>query len=384
MVAITLEGVTVRYPGAGDDVYALEDLSLHIVSGELLVLAGPSGSGKTTVLRTIAGLEQPVRGNVWIEGRNVNQVPPGARDVALVTQAESLFPHLTVEQNLSFALQVRKLPAEETARRVRAEARVLGLWSKLGRRPRQLSSGERHKAALGRATTRKPRIYLFDEPLAGLDAGEREHVRRELRRLQRGLGVTTVYVTHDQREAMALGDRIAVLDRGRLSQVGEPMTLHRLPANLFVAGFFGSPPMGLLRGRLHDDGSTAWIDVGGAPLRLLPSQRAAISDGTHGDHVVFGLRATAVRVGDGPGEQWARSLDVVIRGVEPLGPATIVALAPDSPTASPADRLYATVAPSSRPARGARCTVTIDLRHSLIFDASTGIRLCSTADSHAQ
>jgi multiple sugar transport system ATP-binding protein len=384
VVAITLEGITVRYPGSDDGVNALENLSLHIASGELLVLAGPSGSGKTTVLRTIAGLEQPVHGIVRIDGRIANHMPPGARDVALVAQYESLFPHLTVEQNLGFALQVRKLPADETARRVRAEARVLGLWSKLGKRPRQLSSGERQKAALGRATTRKPKVYLLDEPLAGLDAGEREHVRRELRRLQRGLGVTTVYVTHDQRDAMAVGDRIAVLNGGRLAQVGEPMALHRLPANLFVAGFFGSPPMGLIRGVLHDDGSTAWLDVGGAPVRLLPGQRTAIAAETHGEQIALGLRADAVHLGDGPPGEWARNLDVVVRGVEPLGPATVVALAPDSPTALPDDRLYAIVAPSNQPARGTRRTVTIDLRQSLVFDASTGTRLCAATDSYAK
>ena len=386
MVAITLDGITVRYSersdGAGRGVDALDDLSLDVASGELLVLSGPSGSGKTTVLRTIAGLEQPVRGTVRLDGRVVNQLPPGARDVALVNQFESLFPHLTVEQNLAFALQVRKLPAEETMRRVRAEARVLGLWSKLRRRPQELSSGERQKAALGRATTRRPAVYLLDEPLAGLDAGERDHLRRELQQLQRGLGVTTVYVTHDQREAMALGDRIAVLDRGRLVQVAEPLELYRLPANLFVARFFGSPPMGLIRGRLHDDGSTAWVDAGGRALRLLPIQRAALAAVRHGGMLVVGVRAAGVRVGSDPLQEWSRHLEVVVRGVETLGAYTVVAVTPVH-AGYTADRLYTTVPPTRRPVLGERCTVTIDMRQSFVFDAGTGQRLSSMLDSHA-
>ncbi|HSK97792.1 MAG TPA: ABC transporter ATP-binding protein, partial [Euzebyales bacterium] len=342
MVAITLDGVTVRYSSSsrsGEPVDALDDLSLDIGSGELLVLAGPSGSGKTTVLRTIAGLEHPLRGVVRLDGRVANQLAPGARDVALVNQFESLFPHLTVEENLGFALRIRHLPPEETTQRVEAEARVLGLWSKLRRHPRQLSNGERQKAALGRATTRRPGIYLLDEPLAGVDAGEREHLRRELQRLQRGLGVTTVYVTHDQRDAMALGDRIAVLDRGRLVQVAEPLAVYRHPANLFVAGFFGSPPMGLIRGPLRDDGSTAWIDAGGGPVRLLPAQRAALAARDHGRAVVLGARSHAVHLGEEPQHEWSRHLDMVIRGVEPLGPHTVVAMTAPDATAVTADRL---------------------------------------------
>jgi multiple sugar transport system ATP-binding protein len=387
VVAITLEGVTVRYtgsPGTAERVDALHDLSLHIGSAELLVLAGPSGSGKTTVLRTIAGLERPVRGVVRLDGRVANDLPPGARDVALVNQFESLFPHLNVEENMGFALRVRKVPEAETAERVRAEARVLGLWSKLRRHPRQLSSGERQKAALGRATTRRAGIYLLDEPLSGTDAGERDHLRRELQRLQRGLGVTTVYVTHDQRDAMALGHRIAVLDRGRLAQVDAPLTLYRRPANLFVAGFIGAPPMGLIRGRLRDDGSTAWVDVDGVALRLLPAQRAALAAEHHGGTIVVGLRAAAVHLGPEPRHEWSRHLDMVVRGIEPLGPATVVALTPPGATVAAADRVYATVPRIDRSVRGERRTVTLDLRHSFIFDAATGRCLSSEVDSYAQ
>lgn len=377
MVAITLDGVTVRYGGHTN---ALDGLSLDIASSELMVLAGPSGSGKTTVLRTIAGLEEPVRGTVRIDGVIVNGTPPGARDIALVSQCDSLFPHLDVEQNLGFALHLRKLPADETARRVHAEARVLGLVTKLRRRPKQLSSGERQKAALGRATTRRPRVYLLDEPLAGLDAGERARVRRELQGLQRGLGVTTVYVTHDQRDAMALGDRIAVLDRGRLMQAADPLTLYRMPANLFVARFFGSPPMGVVRGRLHDDGSTAWIDVCGTALRLLAPQRAAVASQPHGNSMVLGMRATAVEMGENAGHEWSRHLDMIVRRVEPLGPSTIVTLEPAGAGVARSDVLYASVAPTERPHRGQRQPVTVDMRQCHVFDAASGHRLTADID----
>jgi multiple sugar transport system ATP-binding protein len=379
VVAITLEGVTVRYAGrAGGRVAALDGLSLDIASGELLVLAGPSGSGKTTVLRVIAGLEQPVRGAVRIDGRDVSRVAPGERDVALVSQFQSLFPHLTVEQNLRFALDLRNVPENETAQRVTAEARVLGLWSLLRRRPKTLSTGERQRAAIGRATTRRPAIYLFDEPLAGLDPAERDRVRRELQRLQHGLGVTTVYVTHDQRDAMALGDRVAVLDAGRLAQVAEPLMLYRNPRNLFVAQFFGSPPMGIVRGLLRDDGSTAWIDVGGAPLRLLPAQRTAVADSAAGDVLAVGLRTTAVHLGEEPQRWWSRSLDMVVTNIEPMGATTVVALTPSGTRAGTPDRMYATVAPTQQPARGERVRVTVDMRNSHVFDVRTGMRLFSS------
>ena len=377
MVAITLEGVTVRYRGQPDARAALEDVSLDIASGELVVLAGPSGSGKTTVLRTIAGLEQPVRGRVLIDGRDVSGTPPAGRDVAMVTQAHSLFPHLTVEQNLTFALRLRKVPEDETRRRVAAEARVLGLWSKLRARPRTLSSGERQRAAVGRATTRRPAIYLFDEPLASLDAAERERVRRELRRLQRGLRVTTVYVTHDQREAMALGDRIAVLDEGRLVQVAEPLMLYRRPRTLFVAQFFGSPPMGVLRGALRDDGSTAWLDIAGAPLRLPPAQRDAVAGHAVGDLLAVGLRSSAVHLGAQASPPWSRRLDLVVAGREPLGPTTVVALAPPG-TRRPYDVLYASVEPNRHLVRGDPVVASIDMSDSYLFDASTGRRLYPT------
>jgi multiple sugar transport system ATP-binding protein len=378
VVDISLDDVHVGFTTEqGDErVAALDGLTLHVRSGELLTLVGPSGSGKSTLLRTIAGLETPRSGTVAIDGHVVNDASVRDRDVALVAQYDTLLPHLTVEDNLGFPLRLRRVSTEETARRVGAEARALGLWQKLRRRPRQLSSGERQKAALGRATTRRPRAYLFDEPLAGLDAGERGRVRRELRQLQRGMGVTALYVTHDQRDAMALGDRVAVMSRGRIVQVDEPMRVWASPADLFVARFFGSPPLGVLQGRLHDDGTTAWVDVAGTALRLHADQRRTVLRRRTGPRIAVGVRAAAVRLtGDEPTtDPWLRRLPVIVAAVEPLGASTVVTVHPPG-AADTAGMLYTTVAPTRSVRRGERVTAEIDLRESFVFDVTTGERL---------
>ncbi len=377
MVDIALDNIRVEFPDEqrGESVAGLDDVTLHVRSGELLVLVGPSGSGKSTVLRTIAGVERPDQGTVTIDGQVVNELAPGDRDVALVSQSITLLSHLTVEDNLGFALRLRKVPEGEASARVRAEARVLGLWSKLRRRPRELSSGERQKAALGRATTRNPRVFLFDEPLAALDAAERGRVRRQLKQLQRGMRITTIYVTHDQRDAMALGDRIAIMHRGRVVQIDEPMQLYASPVNLFVARFFGSPPLGLLEGTLRDDGSTAWIDAEGTAVRLHASQRAGVRDHTSGHRIALGLRAAAVRLDDGaPGDEWSRRLPVVVARVEPQGATTVVALRPPGSATGPS-LLYSTVGPSHRIAPGDQVFATVDLRNSFLFDSDTGARI---------
>jgi multiple sugar transport system ATP-binding protein len=379
VVDVRLDGITVELVGDhGQRASALRDCSLHVRSGELLVLVGPSGSGKSTLLRTIAGLETPSAGTVEIDGVVVNRQSVADRDVALVSQFDTLLSHMTVEENLGFPLRLRKVSREETAARVGAEARTLGLWAKLRRRPRQLSSGERQKAALGRATTRRPRVFLFDEPLAALDAGERERVRRELRTLQRGLGVTSIYVTHDQRDAMALGDRVAVLHRGRVAQIGEPMAVYADPADLFVARFFGSPPLGILEGPVHDDGTTAWIDVHGTAVRLQPPHRRAAR--THAaTRLALGLRADAVtfdRVD--AADEWSRDVPLVVDRVEPMGATTVVALRPADAPRHDGSLLHTTVRPGVRVDRGDRLVTTLDLRDALLFDALTGARIATT------
>ncbi len=239
------------------DVTAVAAVDLEVRAGELLVLVGPSGCGKSTLLRLIAGLEEPTAGEVWIGGRPVENVAPGDRDVAMVFQSYALYPHMTVAQNLGFGLRVRGVGRDETAKRVGRAAEVLGLAELLGRRPGQLSGGQQQRVALGRAMVRDPGVFLFDEPLSNLDAGLRLRTRDEIAALHRRLGTTMIFVTHDQVEALSLGQRVAVMDRGRIQQVGTPREIYRRPGNLFVAGFVGSPPINLLRLTRNRDGHLA-------------------------------------------------------------------------------------------------------------------------------
>ena len=236
---VLLRGVEKRY----GDVVALRSLDLEVQPGELMVLVGPSGCGKSTLLRLIAGLEATTSGEVWIGGRRVDDVEPGARDVAMVFQSYALYPHMTVARNLGFGLRVRGTPRAERDRRVAETAGALGLAELLERKPGQLSGGQRQRVALGRAMVRDPGVFLFDEPLSNLDAELRLRTRDEIAALHRRLGTTMIFVTHDQVEALSLGQRVAVMDRGRLQQVGTPDEVYRRPGNLFVAGFVGSPPI---------------------------------------------------------------------------------------------------------------------------------------------
>jgi len=243
--AIRLAGVAKRY---GADAYALAPTDLEVRDGELLVLVGPSGCGKSTLLRLVAGLETPSDGRVWIGGADVTDVDPGRRDVAMVFQSYALYPHKSVRENIAFGLRMRGRPAPEIARSVAQVAERLGLTPLLDRRPAALSGGERQRTALARALAREPAAFLLDEPLSNLDARLRQDTRVEIARLHSELGATMLYVTHDQEEAMTLGQRVAVLRAGRLQQVDPPRTVYAAPVNTFVAGFFGSPPMNLLPG----------------------------------------------------------------------------------------------------------------------------------------
>ena len=247
MAPVTYDNVTVRYPGA--DRPSVTDFDLEIADSEFLVLVGPSGCGKSTTLRALAGLEPVESGRILIGDDDVTDSDPAARDVAMVFQNYALYPHLSVRKNMSFALDLRKVPRDEADARVAEAAEILGLTDFLDRKPKDLSGGQRQRVAMGRAIVRNPRVFLMDEPLSNLDAKLRVSTRSEIAALQRRLGVTTVYVTHDQVEAMTMGDRVAVLDRGVLQQVAPPRELYRDPVNLFVAGFIGSPSMNLF----HDD-----------------------------------------------------------------------------------------------------------------------------------
>jgi multiple sugar transport system ATP-binding protein len=251
---IVLEGITKRYQ---DGTTAVRSLDLSIADGELMVLVGPSGCGKTTALRMVAGLEEITEGTILVDGQPVNDMEPRDRDIAMVFQSYALYPHLTVRDNMAFSLKYRKTPKQEIRRRVDEAARILELEELLGRKPRQLSGGQRQRVAMGRAIVRQPRAFLMDEPLSNLDAKLRVQMRAEIAKLQRSLGVTTIYVTHDQTEAMTLGSRVAVLRHGVLQQAASPQELYRRPANLFVAGFIGSPAMNLVEATLERGGDDA-------------------------------------------------------------------------------------------------------------------------------
>ncbi|MDP9242382.1 MAG: ABC transporter ATP-binding protein [Actinomycetota bacterium] len=274
MARVTYENVAKRF----GEVVALKDFSLEIEDGEFIVLVGPSGSGKTTALRLLAGLEALTTGDIRIGDRVVNRVAPRDRDIAMVFQDYALYPQMTVRQNLAFGLKMRKMSKEEIDRRVRRSAEMLGMTELLDRKPRALSGGQRQRAALGRALVREPQVFLMDEPLSNLDAKLRVQTRSEIKQLQAQIGTTTVYVTHDQVEAMTMGDRVVVMNDGVLAQVGDPRTVYEHPANVFVAGFIGSPAMSFASMTVSPDGGRPVLTRGevrieaGADPGALPAE----------------------------------------------------------------------------------------------------------------
>jgi multiple sugar transport system ATP-binding protein len=274
-------------------VQAVFDLSLEIHDGEFLVLVGPSGCGKTTALRMVAGLEDISDGTVSIGGRVVNELSPKERDIALVYQNYALYPHLTVAENIAFGLRLRKAPKNVISERVTWAAKMLDLSPYLARRPKELSGGQRQRVAMGRAIVRKPQAFLMDEPLSNLDAKLRVQMRADIAKLQRDLGTTTIYVTHDQVEAMTMGDRVAVMNHGLLQQVDTPQRLYDKPANLFVAGFIGTPPMNLLEAQVVSENGGVSLSVNGQRLPLGDEALKHYPEvrGYHGRQVVLGVRA---------------------------------------------------------------------------------------------
>lgn len=308
MSAVSLHKLIKDYGG----VRAVDDVSLEIAAGEFVVLVGPSGCGKTTLLRMIAGLESPSAGGIRIGDRAVNEVPPRDRDVAMVFQNYALYPHMSVRQNLGFRLKLRKTPKPEIASRIDAAAQLLGIGELLDRKPKQLSGGQRQRVALGRAIVRQPRVFLFDEPLSNLDAKLRGDMRRELANLHRQLAATMVYVTHDQVEAMTLGDRIVLMRDGRVQQTGPPMELYDEPVNQFVAGFLGSPPMNFLSGRTATGGDTSHFHIGSQQV-LVPSIAASAA--------TLGLRPERLSINTADAEI---SLNARVDEVQPLGGETLL------------------------------------------------------------
>jgi multiple sugar transport system ATP-binding protein len=365
MASVKLSGIRKIYEDGARAQPAVHDLDLEIADGEFMVLVGPSGCGKSTTLRMIAGLEAISAGDLSIGGRRVNEVPAKDRDIAMVFQNYALYPHMTVYQNMAFALTLRKMSKGEVDGRVRDAARVLDIESLLDRRPRQLSGGERQRVALGRALVRKPQVFLFDEPLSNLDAKLRVQMRREIARLHQQLGTTMIYVTHDQIEAMTLGERIAVLHRGRVQQVDTPAALYGRPSNAFVAGFIGTPPMNLIEGEVLG-GDTPEFRAGQAfSLPLGPGWSAALAGRPAG--ITLGIRPEDIQPAD-----WARGPAGVLRArvelVELLGGEALVHVAVDGVDLTA--RLPAPV-----PRAGSELGLLIPVGRVHLFDRETGGRM---------
>ncbi len=347
MASVAFEHVDKVYPGGTTGV---ADVNLAIADGELLVLVGPSGCGKSTLLRLVAGLEEITAGTLRIGDRVVNDLRPQERNVAMVFQDYSLYPHLTARKNLAFPLEMRHMARTEADRRIAATASLLDIGALLDRLPKQLSGGQRQRVAMGRALVREPAVFLLDEPLSNLDAKLRVQVRAEIRALQARTRTTMIYVTHDQVEAMTLGDRIAVLDRGRLQQVAPPREVYEAPANAFVAGFMGNPPMNLFPTRVVDGG----VAVGGAVVPVARSRTTGAA--------TAGIRPEAVRIGpDGDG------VAGTVEHVESLGHETLAYVAVG--TDGDAVRLVARVPGMAPLAKGDTVRVTLDAAAIYLFDA---------------
>ena len=380
MADVRFVDVTKEFPGG---TVAVDHLTLDVADGEFVILVGPSGCGKTTALRIVAGLEKPTSGRISIGGRVMNPVSPRDRDIAMVFQNYALYPHMTVYRNLAFGLREHHTPKHETDRRVRRVSAMLGLDDLLKRRPAQLSGGQRQRVAMGRALVREPKVFLLDEPLSNLDAKLRVQMRAELKRIHQAVGVTTIHVTHDQIEAMTLGDRVAVLSAGRLQQLGTPQDVYERPVNLFVAAFIGSPSMNLLRA----GSSQGRLTAGGLALEL---------GGFPEGELVVGLRPEALHLSNGLDSQPSIELEVDV--VEPLGNETLVhgqvraqaaavgiddedvstpVGAPSRLTGRPGDRavITARLGAGDRPSPGERITLSVNPRDVHVFDPHTGLAL---------
>jgi multiple sugar transport system ATP-binding protein len=395
MAEVSFRAVSRVFPGGH---HAVRDFDLDVADGEFVALVGPSGCGKTTVLRMTAGLEEISSGQIIIDGKVVNDIEPRRRDVAMVFQEYALYPQMTVYDNIAFSLKLRKLSRPEIAERVTGMARTLGIEELLKRKPRALSGGQRQRVAMGRALVRDPKVFLMDEPLSNLDAKLRVQMRHEVSRIQRDLGTTTVYVTHDQVEAMTMGTRVAVMLDGAIQQVDTPQTLYDRPANMFVAAFIGSPEMNLVRARLERDESGFLCRVGAHCLALPPqAARNATSLSTYsGREVVLGLRPEALDdaalVVERPGttailrgETTAveilgaeRLVQVSIPGAHVVTDDLLAAAAPDD--AATADGAATGAAPSTVVGRfgpgsaatvGAPIEVAVDMRQAHLFDPDT-------------
>ena len=347
MAEVRLRSIEKEFSGG---VHAVKPCDLDISDGEFLVLVGPSGCGKSTLLRMIAGLEEPSGGTITIGSRDVTHVDPADRDIAMVFQNYALYPHKSAKENMAFALRLRKVPKAERERRIAETAKMLGIEELLNRKPGAMSGGQQQRVALGRAIVRDPACFLFDEPLSNLDAKMRNHTRSELRRLHKELQTTSVYVTHDQEEAMTLGDRVAVMKDGVMQQVGTPLEVYRAPANLFVAGFIGTPAMNLMPGEAKDGQATL---ASGFTVSVPTSLEGPIT---------IGVRPQHFRVGT---DHDQGAVELTARLVEPLGDLADVHL-----EAADGTTLLARLDAEWAPVEGASCPIMIDRDRHHCFDSA--------------
>ncbi len=406
MAEVMLEGVEKVYP---DGTKAVADLHLSIGDGEFIVLVGPSGCGKTTALRMVAGLEEISGGQVRIGDRVVNGVPPKDRDIAMVFQNYALYPHLSVRENMGFGLKLRKVPAAEIDKRVEEAGRILGLEDLLDRKPRNLSGGQRQRVAMGRAIVREPQAFLMDEPLSNLDAKLRVQMRAEIARIQRDLDVTTLYVTHDQTEAMTMGDRVAVMRKGLLQQVDAPQVLYDRPDNVFVAGFIGSPAMNMVQASIETSNGSTFVCLGDQRLRIgdeLLANRPALA-AYDGRKIVLGIRPEemedAACAGESPDD---RRLRATVDLVEQMGSEAYVHFSLKAPPVLTDDTrelasdvglddqlerrgeqattaMVARVSPRTRAAKGDSIDLVVDTSRLHFFDIDSSLAVWDDPDQTA-
>lgn len=369
MADVKLDSVTKRF----GEVVAVNNIDLDIQDREFVVLVGPSGCGKTTTLRMIAGLEEVTEGKIYIGGRLVNDVPPKDRDIAMVFQNYALYPHMTVYDNMAFGLKLRKFPKDEIDRRVKSAAEMLGIENLLKRKPKELSGGQRQRVALGRAIVREPKVFLMDEPLSNLDAKLRVQMRAELKKLQRSLGVTTIYVTHDQTEAMTMGDRIVVMKDGVVQQIDEPLTIYDKPNNIFVAGFIGSPPMNFIDARLDENAKA--LDLGSIKLGIPQDMQGFVAEQAKnylGKKIILGIRpehiydVSLIKTEEIIPEDVA---ELKIEVLEPMGTEVYLYLV-EGPVSA-----VARVGSETKARMGERIRVMFDVRKMHLFDPTTQVAI---------
>ena len=362
MADVSLRNVVKKY----DDVVAVASINLEIPNHEFVVLVGPSGCGKSTTLRMIAGLEEITDGEIEIGGAVVNDLPPKDRDIAMVFQNYALYPHMTVAENMSFGLKLRKFPKAEIKARVDNAARILDITELLARRPKQLSGGQRQRVAMGRAIVRNPKVFLFDEPLSNLDAKLRVQMRTEIKRVHQKVKTTTVYVTHDQVEAMTLADRVVVMNAGKIEQIGTPNDLYHHPATRFVAGFIGSPAMNFLPATVESAGDGLRVRLSDKISFNVPESRTARYKPYSGKQVTFGLRPEHITETrghhNGTGQEFNALLDVV----EPMGMETMVYFRIDG------TEVCGRVEPTAAGAAGEQMALRANLDHMHLIDPASG------------